>query len=272
MDPPGTADLQFRDIEAFDADHAVALTIGEGEQSRLYVTGDGGRTWAETFRNDDPAAFYDCVTFLDRRHGLALSDPVGGRFRILTTSDGGRSWSVRPTTGMPGALPGEFAFAASGTCLVTADHGSAGRAWFATGGGERARVFATTNGGRTWQVTDSSIPGGPSAGVYSLAFRDPRHGIAVGGDYAVPAPRPTPPRPPVTAAGAGSPPARSRTNTVRARPGWMPARPWRSGPPAATSAATAAGPGPSSTAAVSTRCNAYGERAGRRENRVAWPR
>src|SRR6187551_2845769 len=51
--PPGTAELQFRDIEAFDARNAVALTIGEGDQSRLYATSDGGRTWTETFRNDD---------------------------------------------------------------------------------------------------------------------------------------------------------------------------------------------------------------------------
>ncbi|AGZ45176.1 hypothetical protein AFR_34600 [Actinoplanes friuliensis DSM 7358] len=180
--PPGTTDLQFRDIEGFDARHAVALTIGEGDQSRIYATSDGGRTWTESFRNDDPAAFYDCVTFLDRRHGLALSDPVGGKFRILATTDGGRSWHVQSPAGMPEALAGEFAFAASGTCLVSA----AGRAWFATGGGERARVFTTANGGRTWQVTDSPLPSGPSAGIYSLAFRDARHGLAVGGDYALP--------------------------------------------------------------------------------------
>jgi photosystem II stability/assembly factor-like uncharacterized protein len=186
VDPPGTAELQFRDIEAFDERHAVALTIGEGEQSRVYRTADGGRTWAETFRNTDPAAFYDCLAFTDRRHGLALSDPVGGTFRILATADGGRTWQVRPTTGMPDALPGEFAFAASGTCLVTADRHRGGRYWFATGGGERARVFATADAGRTWRVTDTPVPSGPSAGVYSLAFRDPRHGIAVGGDFAVP--------------------------------------------------------------------------------------
>ncbi len=184
--PPGAAELQFRDIEAFDADHAVALTIGEGEQSRLYATANGGRTWTETFRNTDPAAFYDCVTFLDRRHGLALSDPVGGKFRILATSDGGRSWAVQPAAGMPDALTGEFAFAASGTCLVTADHHGSGQAWFATGGGEEARVFRTVNAGRSWTVTGTAIPSGPSAGIYSLAFRDPRHGLAVGGDYATP--------------------------------------------------------------------------------------
>ena len=180
--PPAAAALQFRDIEAFDARHAVALTIGEGADSRLYATSDGGRSWTETFRNDEPAAFYDCVTFLDSRHGLALSDPVGGKFRILATADGGRSWQVRPTDGMPDALPGEFAFAASGTCLVSAD----GRAYFATGGGASARIFSSRDGGRTWSVTDSPIPSGPSAGIYSLAFADPRHGIAVGGDYAAP--------------------------------------------------------------------------------------
>jgi len=184
--PAGVAELQFRDIEAFDARTAVALTIGEGTDSRLYRTADGGSSWTEVFRNDEPTAFYDCITFLDRRHGLALSDPVGGKFRILATADGGRTWAVRDPAGMPAALPGEFAFAASGTCLVSAG----GRAFFATGGGERSRVFTSKDFGRTWSVTDSPIPSGPAAGIFSLAFRDPRHGIAVGGDFnpGVPAP------------------------------------------------------------------------------------
>jgi len=183
--PPGTADLQFRDIEAFDAAHAVALAIGEGELSRVYVTDDGGRSWTETFRNTDPAAFYDCVAFADRRHGLALSDPVDGHFRILATQDGGRHWAVQPFDGMPAALAGEFAFAASGTCLVTAKQAGPD-AWFATGGGATARVFHSGDFGRHWSVATTPIPSGASAGIYSLAFQDRRHGIAVGGDFAAP--------------------------------------------------------------------------------------
>jgi hypothetical protein len=35
-------------------------------------------------------------------------------------------------------------------------------------------------------VVNSPIPSGASAGIYSLAFRDARHGIAVGGDYNTP--------------------------------------------------------------------------------------
>lgn len=183
--PSTDVPLQFRDIEAFDAYRAVILSIGPGGDSRVYRTDDGGQSWAETFRNDDAAAFYDCLAFFDDQHGLALSDPVDGRFRLVSTDDGGRSWEVLPGDGMPAALPGEFAFAASGTCLVTADHGP-DRAWFATGGGATARVFGTEDRGLTWQVTDAPVPSGASAGIYSLAFRDPQHGIALGGDYATP--------------------------------------------------------------------------------------
>ncbi|NRQ38255.1 oxidoreductase [Nonomuraea sp. NN258] len=181
VSPPGTAALQFRDVEAFDARRAVVLSIGEGTDSRVYRTEDGGRTWAETFRNDEPRAFYDCMAFFDRRHGLAMSDPVDGKFRILSTGDGGRTWQVLPSEGMPAALPGEAGFAASGQCLVT----SGGRdVWLASGGAERSRVFHSGDRGRTWTVADTPIPAGdPARGVFALAFRDRHRGIAVGGDY-----------------------------------------------------------------------------------------
>jgi photosystem II stability/assembly factor-like uncharacterized protein len=181
--PPGTADLQFRDIEAFDADHAVILSIGNDSNAfRVYVTSDGGHTWTQTFQNDHPDAFYDCMTFFDSRRGLALSDPVDGRFRIIATDDGGLHWHV-VAANMPAALPGEFAFAASGQCLVT-DHGR--RAWFGTGGGAQARVFRSDDGGRSWQVSATPIHSGESAGIFALAFQGQQHGFAVGGDFATP--------------------------------------------------------------------------------------
>src|SRR3954470_14331925 len=43
--PADASALEFRDIEAFDARHAVALTIGEGTDSRIYSTSDGGSSW-----------------------------------------------------------------------------------------------------------------------------------------------------------------------------------------------------------------------------------
>jgi photosystem II stability/assembly factor-like uncharacterized protein len=182
VSPPGTATLQFRDIEAFDADHAVILSIGNGTDSRVYVTYDAGQHWTLAFTNNDPDAFYDCMTFFDSRRGLALSDPVDGRFRIIATDDGGNSWHV-VNAQMPAALPGEFAFAASGECLVT-DHGR--RAWFGSGGAAQARVFRSDDGGATWQVSATPIHSGPSAGIFALAFRGQQHGFAVGGDFATP--------------------------------------------------------------------------------------
>ncbi|TDD84653.1 oxidoreductase [Actinomadura darangshiensis] len=178
--PADGAGLEFRDIEAFDARRAVLLAIGEGDASRVYRTSDGGRSWTLGFKNDDPKAFYDCVTFFDSRHGLAMSDPVDGRFRIISTSDGGRSWRVLPSKGMPPALEGEAGFAASGQCLVS--HGKRD-VWLATGGGSRSRVFHSRDRGLTWTVADTPLPSGPASGVFAVAFRDSRHGIAVGGDY-----------------------------------------------------------------------------------------
>ncbi|MFI6653967.1 WD40/YVTN/BNR-like repeat-containing protein [Streptomyces sp. NPDC050523] len=181
VSPPGAGELEFRDIEAFDARRAVVLAIGEGEASRVYRTDDGGATWTESFRNTDPKAFYDCLTFFDHRHGLAMSDPVDGRFRILSTADGGRSWKVLPGDGMPAALDGEAGFAASGQCLVASGPSDV---WLATGGGARARVLHSGDRGRTWTAADTPIPAGdPAKGVFALAFRDRTHGLAVGGDY-----------------------------------------------------------------------------------------
>ncbi|CBG68499.1 oxidoreductase [Streptomyces sp. LBUM 1478] len=188
VSPPGAGELQFRDIEAFDARRAVVLAIGEGEASRVYRTDDGGATWTESFRNTDPRAFYDCLTFFDPRHGLAMSDPVDGRFRILSTKDGGRSWAVLPNEGMPPALEGEAGFAASGQCLVSSGPRDV---WMATGGAARARVLHSADRGLTWTAADTGVPAGdPARGVFALAFRDRAHGIAVGGDYRADQPSP----------------------------------------------------------------------------------
>jgi photosystem II stability/assembly factor-like uncharacterized protein len=182
VSPPGSAGLLFRDVEAQDAYRASVLAIGEADASRIYTTADGGRHWTLAFVNDDPNAFYDCMAFYPgHRDGLALSDPVDGKFRIIATHDGGRSWQVASTAGMPPAVDGEFGFAASGTCLVTSGHD----AWFASGGAA-ARVFHSRDGGRDWTVTTAPIPAAPAGGVFSLAFRNPREGAMVGGDFTVP--------------------------------------------------------------------------------------
>jgi photosystem II stability/assembly factor-like uncharacterized protein len=179
------SNFEFRDIHAWSAKAAVVLSIGEGNASRIYVTRDGGATWNPTFINDEDSAFYDCMAFeqgIKSHHGLAMSDPVNGKFRLVETWDGGLHWSIVPQNGMPPALTGEFGFAASGTCIEAA----AGRWYIASGGVDPGRIFYSSGSSRSWSVTNSTIAGGPAAGVFSVRFRDSKLGIAVGGDFEKP--------------------------------------------------------------------------------------
>lgn len=180
---PGAEELDFRDVEAFDANTAYLLSIGKDRQSRIYKTTDGGAHWTLQFTNRLPEAFFDAMAFWDRDHGVAMSDPVNGRFVMVATDNGGRTWTDVPSTNIPAATPGEGGFAASGTCIVA--HGQAS-AWFVTGGAV-ARVFRSNDRGRTWTVTAAPITSGAeSSGIFSIAFTDATHGVIVGGDYRKP--------------------------------------------------------------------------------------
>ncbi|UUZ45954.1 hypothetical protein LP422_08790 [Janibacter limosus] len=131
--PPGSEGLSFRDVEAADANTAVVPAIGPGEASRVYRTTDGGQTRTETFRNEEEAAFYNCIDFAPGGNvGLGVSDPVDGKFRIIRTTDGGASWEVLPSEGMPDST-GRANFSASGDCLTMTGRD----AWFGAGGDER---------------------------------------------------------------------------------------------------------------------------------------
>ncbi|HEV8060484.1 MAG TPA: glycosyl hydrolase, partial [Gemmataceae bacterium] len=178
---PGAEMLDFRDVEAFGETTAYLLSAGPGEQSRIYKTVDGGKTWAVQFKSSDPDAFFDAIAFWDAQNGIALGDPVMGHFQLMVTNDGGAHWKQLPETDLPLALPKEGAFAASGTCLVT--HG-AQDVWFGTGGAKTARVLSSHDRGQHWMVSETPLLAGiESAGIFSIAFRDRDHGIIVGGDY-----------------------------------------------------------------------------------------
>jgi photosystem II stability/assembly factor-like uncharacterized protein len=182
---PGAEKLDFRDIEAWDEKTAIAMSIGPGEASNVYKTTDGGATWRRVFANAEPKGFWDAITFWDRKHGALFGDPVRGRFQVYTTDDGGESWKAVPDAGLPAALENEGAFAASGSCLVA---GPNKRLAFVTGGAAEARVFVSTNGGRTFGVSTSPVPAGAaSKGLFSVAWLDDKTLLIVGGDYRQPA-------------------------------------------------------------------------------------
>src|ERR1043165_4949272 len=66
--------LDFRDIDAVDEQTAYALSAGTGAASRIYKTTDAGNTWQLQFKNEDPQAFVDAMTFWDANHGIAFGD------------------------------------------------------------------------------------------------------------------------------------------------------------------------------------------------------
>jgi photosystem II stability/assembly factor-like uncharacterized protein len=175
---PGAEKLDFRDVHAVDAQTAYLMASGTGAQSRIYKTVDGGRTWTLQFTNPDTDGFFDAIAFWDAERGIVMGDSVGGRIAVFTTADGGAHWERREG---PAALPKEGGFAASGTCLIATGSRDA---WL---GSTAARIFHSTDAGRTWTVVETSVRhDSASAGIFSLAFSDEQHGIAVGGDYTKP--------------------------------------------------------------------------------------
>lgn len=183
MAVPGAEKLDFRDVEAFDESTAYILSIGNGDSSRIYKTTDGGNTWKQQFTGSRKETFFDAIACYDRSSCLAMSDPVEGHYVLIETKDG-ETWTQIKGNKLPAARDGEAAFAASGTCLIVNGKSDA----FLVSGGDAARVFKSIDRGKTWSVADSPITSGTSgSGIFSIAMRDPKNGVIVGGNYEKPA-------------------------------------------------------------------------------------
>ena len=172
--------VDFRDIDAVNAETAYVLSVGNGPASRIYKTSDAGATWTLQFKNEDPKAFLDAMSFWDADHGIVFGDSIDGQLDILITENGGNTWSRLSSPNLPPALPNEGAFAASGTNIAVVGKS---HAWIGTGAAAKSLVLRTSDNGHTWQVSDTPVAAGQSSGIFSIAFRDTKHGVIVGGDY-----------------------------------------------------------------------------------------
>ena len=164
--------------------------------------------------------FFDAVLFLDPNLGLVFGDPAVGSggdytFRIRVTDDGGKTWT--PVVDAEIASPGKNLMPVGSEGLFAASNSSAalldGWLWMGTGGGRvlRRRLYTNPEGRAfafqsiycagafdpishtcgipwmDWTSTNTPLKApGPSAGIFSLVFRTPKVGIAVGGDYQKP--------------------------------------------------------------------------------------
>ena len=166
----GFEKADFRDIEAFSDKEAIIMS--SGTPALILKTIDAGANWQVKYKNTDTAYFLDAMDFSGQKHGFILGDPINGKFVLLETKDGGETW--RPFYKRPEALPGEAAFAASGTSLRFEDD----KINIVTGGARsRELTFYPRNG--DWLNADLPIKQGKSSqGAFSLSKF-----IVVGGDY-----------------------------------------------------------------------------------------
>ena len=175
---PNMDKTDFRDVEGFDKN--TAIVMGIASPARFYKTTDRGQNWKLVYFDDREEVFFDGMSFWNKRNGIAFSDPVNGRHLLIRTTDGGDTWEEIPADGIPEKLDPEFGFAASGTGMPVEGRNTV---WLGMGG-IKSRVFKSENGGLNWSVAETPVVhGGQSTGIYSVAFKNKKVGIAVGGDY-----------------------------------------------------------------------------------------
>jgi photosystem II stability/assembly factor-like uncharacterized protein len=196
------ATLDFRGVQAWDAQTAIVMASGPGEKSRLYKTTDGCKTWKLLFTNPDEDGFFDAILRTTGEKLYVLGDPVKRMFALFQSEDLGETWYAAGELGRD-AQADETSFAASNSELATY-----GPYLLFGSGGSAAHVFATgtkcsppsgnPNGPAITNCVvgfhSSEVPvvaGSPASGVFSLAARhiSAKNGmltaivVAVGGTY-----------------------------------------------------------------------------------------
>ena len=97
--PPDAAHLDFRGVQAFDANTAVVMSYGKGSLSRLYKTSDGCHSWKLVFTNPDADGSWSALKFAfgeenrPYRTGTLYGDPVKEEFTEFVTHDFGETWT-----------------------------------------------------------------------------------------------------------------------------------------------------------------------------------
>lgn len=174
----GFEKLDFRSLHAFDSQRAIIANAGS--PAHILQTADGGNTWQIVYQNNHPNVFFDGVGFWNDREGMIYGDPILGRMLLLITKDGGKTWTELPEAQRPALQEGEASFAASGTGIRCSDKSTV---MIATGG-KVSRLFTSFNYGKSWKIiAPPIIQGESSTGIFSVAFRDKKNGMVVGGDF-----------------------------------------------------------------------------------------
>jgi len=213
--PPGAEKLDFRGIQAFDANTAIVMSSGKGDLSRLYKTTDGCRTWKLVFTNPDKDGFWDAVRITGAKTALMIGDPIPEKeldrlkiktyfhFPLYGTTDFGEKWIRLDTNNLFARSDGdgkltESIFAASNSSLLEIKQHR--MIIYASGGSfpslghlelvENADPLLCKSHCWVWGQSKVPFKPGPTAGVFSFDVRNGDSAdpilVAVGGDYSAP--------------------------------------------------------------------------------------
>ncbi len=189
--PQGAEKLDFRGIQAFDANAAIVMSSGTGALSRLYKTVDACRTWRLVFTNPDESGFWDALQF-NGRFGVLIGDQVSGHLPVFFSTDGGETWGKLDPMAIPAEGKNQSFFAASNTSLLLDP--TSKNFYMLTGGGNTSFIAVTLRlaaGAICKECVHASfahpaLAVGETAGGFSLASRLNGKNlvvVAVGGDY-----------------------------------------------------------------------------------------
>jgi photosystem II stability/assembly factor-like uncharacterized protein len=176
----GFEKTDFRDIEAFDANTAVIMGIGE--PAYILKTSNGGESWRVVYENKAKGMFLDAMDFANNQQGIVVGDPINGKIFIARTNNSGNTWEeIVQESNRPIADSGEAFFAASGSNIKL----FANDEYFIVSGGLRSRLISNSvatdlpivqgkesTGANAIDVYDNGIPKKPGSRM-----------VVVGGDF-----------------------------------------------------------------------------------------
>jgi photosystem II stability/assembly factor-like uncharacterized protein len=168
---PGYETRDFRDIEAFDANSAIVMAIGE--PGIILKTTDGGKTWKKVFEDSTKGMFLDALDFDKKGNGVVVGDPINHKLYRAYTHDFGDSWTK--DTSLIQLNEQESFFASSGTNIQY--NKIQRKSYLFASGGSCSRLF--------WNNKNYPLAlqaGKNSTGANSIALFKNK-AIIVGGDF-----------------------------------------------------------------------------------------
>ena len=172
-----TLTFEFRSI-AKTSNSIFVLNVGN--PALLYKFSNNLIDKKLVYQEKNDKVFYDSMQFWNDKEGIAFGDPTDGCLSIIITRDKGETWKKIACDGLPKMEVGEAGFAASNSNINVVGN----KTWIVSGG-KKARVFYSSDKGKTWEVYETPIVEGQEmTGIFTSHFYNDKIGVIAGGNFA----------------------------------------------------------------------------------------